>query len=73
MDYADYGPYGFLDKFDPYWSPNLTDIQSGRRYCYRWVWVGDWVRVGGFVLVRTHTPTDDDSVAARARVLSVGT
>lgn len=31
----DYGPFGFLDKFDPYWSPNLTDIQSGRRYCYR--------------------------------------
>lgn len=31
----DYGPYGWLDKFDPYWSPNLTDIQSGRRYCYR--------------------------------------
>lgn len=31
----DYGPFGFLDKFDPYWTPNLTDLQSGRRYCYR--------------------------------------
>ena len=26
----DYGPYGFLDKFDPMWTPNLTDLQ-GRR------------------------------------------
>lgn len=30
----DYGPYGFLDKFDPVWTPNLTDAQ-GRRYCYK--------------------------------------
>lgn len=27
----DYGPYGFLDVFDPSWTPNLTDMQ-GRRY-----------------------------------------
>lgn len=26
----DYGPYGFLDVFDPSWTPNLTDMQ-GRR------------------------------------------
>ena len=26
----DYGPYGFLDKFDPMWTPNLTDFE-GRR------------------------------------------
>jgi uncharacterized protein YdiU (UPF0061 family) len=32
---SDYGPFGFLDKFDPFWTPNLTDVQSGRRYCYR--------------------------------------
>ncbi|GLC40033.1 hypothetical protein PLESTB_001518300 [Pleodorina starrii] len=30
----DYGPFGFLDKFDPDWTPNLTDA-SGRRYSYR--------------------------------------
>ncbi|KAG2451971.1 hypothetical protein HYH02_003744 [Chlamydomonas schloesseri] len=30
----DYGPYGFLDVFDPDWTPNLTDA-SGRRYSYR--------------------------------------
>jgi uncharacterized protein YdiU (UPF0061 family) len=29
----DYGPYGFLDEFDPEWTPNTTDAQ-GRRYCY---------------------------------------
>ncbi|EFJ46698.1 hypothetical protein VOLCADRAFT_62183 [Volvox carteri f. nagariensis] len=30
----DYGPFGFLDKFDPDWTPNLTDA-GGRRYSYR--------------------------------------
>jgi len=29
----DYGPYGFLDVFDPDWTPNTTDAQ-GRRYRY---------------------------------------
>ena len=27
----DYGPYGWLDDFDPNWTPNTTDAQ-GRRY-----------------------------------------
>jgi uncharacterized protein YdiU (UPF0061 family) len=27
----DYGPYGFLDDFDPTWTPNTTDA-GGRRY-----------------------------------------
>lgn len=27
----DYGPYGFLDDFDPTWTPNTTDAH-GRRY-----------------------------------------
>ena len=26
----DYGPYGFLDKFDPTWTPNLTDLRGHR-------------------------------------------
>ncbi len=30
----DYGPYGWLDDFDPDWTPNTTDAQS-RRYRYR--------------------------------------
>ena len=29
----DYGPYGWLDNFDPDWTPNTTDSQ-GRRYRY---------------------------------------
>jgi len=29
----DYGPYGFLEVYDPSWTPNTTDAQ-GRRYCY---------------------------------------
>ncbi len=29
----DYGPYGWLDDFDPQWTPNTTDAQ-GKRYCY---------------------------------------
>ena len=29
----DYGPYGWLDNFDPNWTPNTTDAQN-RRYRY---------------------------------------
>ena len=29
----DYGPYGWLDAFDPHWTPNTTDA-GGRRYRY---------------------------------------
>ena len=29
----DYGPYGWLEGFDPNWTPNTTDAQ-GRRYCF---------------------------------------
>jgi uncharacterized protein YdiU (UPF0061 family) len=29
----DYGPYGWLDDFDPHWTPNTTDA-NGRRYRY---------------------------------------
>ena len=29
----DYGPFGFLDGFDPHWTPNTTDFE-GRRYCF---------------------------------------
>lgn len=30
----DYGPYGWLDDFDPLWTPNTTDAAQ-RRYCYQ--------------------------------------
>ena len=29
----DYGPYGWLEDFDPMWTPNTTDA-AGRRYCF---------------------------------------
>jgi uncharacterized protein YdiU (UPF0061 family) len=29
----DYGPYGWLEGYDPMWTPNTTDA-AGRRYCY---------------------------------------
>ncbi|MBS1226944.1 MAG: hypothetical protein H6R17_221 [Proteobacteria bacterium] len=29
----DYGPYGWVDDFDPGWTPNTTD-GAGRRYCF---------------------------------------
>jgi uncharacterized protein YdiU (UPF0061 family) len=29
----DYGPYGWLEGYDPDWTPNTTDAE-GRRYCY---------------------------------------
>ncbi len=29
----DYGPYGWLENYDPAWTPNTTDA-AGRRYCY---------------------------------------
>ena len=29
----DYGPYGWLEDYDPNWTPNTTDA-NGRRYCF---------------------------------------
>ena len=31
----DYGPYGWIDAYDPDWTPNTTDAQGGR---YRFGW-----------------------------------
>jgi uncharacterized protein YdiU (UPF0061 family) len=31
----DYGPYGWVDNFDPDWTPNTTDAH-GRRYRFGW-------------------------------------
>lgn len=33
-DTIDYGPFGFLERFDPNFTPNVTDF-SGRRYAFR--------------------------------------
>jgi len=38
----DYGPYGWLEDYDPTWTPNTTD-SMGRRYCYgRQGQIGQW-------------------------------
>lgn len=38
----DYGPYAFMDRFDPNFTPNTSDL-PGRRYCYgRQFAVGAW-------------------------------
>ncbi|WP_457096045.1 protein adenylyltransferase SelO [Lysobacter sp. P5_B9] len=31
----DYGPYGWIDNYDPDWTPNTTDA-NGRRYRFGW-------------------------------------
>ena len=31
----DYGPYGWIDAYDPDWTPNTTDA-AGRRYRFAW-------------------------------------
>ena len=33
-DTIDYGPFGFLERFDPNYTPNVTDFQA-RRYAFR--------------------------------------
>lgn len=38
----DYGPYGWLDNFDPDWTPNTTDAQNRRyRYAHQ-PYIGQW-------------------------------
>jgi len=42
----DYGPYGWLEPYDPQWTPNTTDAHT-RRYCY-----GDQPHVAQWNLAR---------------------
>jgi uncharacterized protein YdiU (UPF0061 family) len=42
----DYGPYGWLEGYDPLWTPNTTDAE-GRRYCY-----GEQPKIGLWNLAR---------------------
>jgi len=42
----DYGPYGWLEGYDPQWTPNTTDEHT-RRYCY-----GDQPQVAQWNLAR---------------------
>jgi uncharacterized protein YdiU (UPF0061 family) len=42
----DYGPYGWLEGFDPLWTPNTTDAE-GRRYSF-----GNQMQIGEWNIVR---------------------
>ncbi len=42
----DYGPYGWLEGYDPHWTPNTTDAE-GRRYSF-----GNQPQIGEWNLVR---------------------
>jgi len=42
----DYGPYGWLEGFDPNWTPNTTDSEM-QRYCY-----GQQAAIAGWNLAR---------------------
>ena len=54
----DYGPYGWLEDFDPNWTPNTTDA-DGRRYAYgQQPGVGLWnlVQLGNALVQLTKDP-----------------
>ncbi len=58
----DYGPYGWLEDYDPLWTPNTTDAQ-GRRYSY-----GQQPYIGHWNLARLKdalTPVIQDSEALK--------
>ena len=64
----DYGPYGWLEGFDPNWTPNTTDAQ-GRRYCF-----GNQPNIAHWNLARLAgalAPLIEDQRRAGARVESL--
>lgn len=69
----DYGPFGFLDAFDPNFSPNITDIQSGSRYAFKnQPQIGQWnlIRLGE-ALARGDMLTTDEIETAVQRYQEV--
>ncbi len=60
----DYGPYGWLEGFDPVWTPNTTDAE-GRRYRY-----GGQPQIAHWNLVRLanalYKLVDDEAALRRA-------
>jgi len=63
----DYGPYGWIDNFDPGWTPNTTDASS-RRYCFaRQPGIARWnlERLGDALALLMSRP--DDLVAGLER------
>src|SRR5262245_34007889 len=65
----DYGPYGWLDGFDPEWTPNTTDAE-GRRYRYgHQPQIAQWnlVRLAGALI-----PLVDDTPALERGLAAFG-
>ena len=63
----DYGPYGWLENYDPLWTPNTTDAQ-GRRYSY-----GQQPYIGHWNLARLKdalTPVIQDGEALKTGLLT---
>lgn len=62
----DYGPYGWLEEYDPQWTPNFID-QQGRRYSY-----GNQPQIGQWNLYRLANavlPLFDDNTQPLEEVL----
>jgi uncharacterized protein YdiU (UPF0061 family) len=65
----DYGPYGWVDDYDPDWTPNTTDAQ-GRRY--RFGWQPAIVRWNLGKLAQAISPLFDDQDVLRAGIERFG-
>lgn len=63
----DYGPYGWVDNFDPGWTPNTTDAAS-RRYCFaRQPAIAHWNLERLADALSTLTPAASDLAAGLER------
>jgi serine/tyrosine/threonine adenylyltransferase len=63
----DYGPYGWVDNFDPGWTPNTTDA-AGKRYCFgRQPSVAQWnlARLGDAIATLGIEPESIESALAK--------
>ncbi len=58
----DYGPYGWIENYDPDWTPNTTDAQGKR---YRFGWQPAIVRWNLGKLAEAISPLFDDAQALR--------
>lgn len=66
----DYGPYGWIDAYDPDWTPNTTDA-GGRRYRFGWQpAVARWNLVR---LAQAISPLFADGEALQAGIDAFGT
>lgn len=59
----DYGPYGWLDSFDPEWTPNTTDAQNKR---YRYSQQGNMALWNCYQLANSLYPLIEDAPALEA-------